>query len=131
MKTNKDTNNDIWYEELPEFCPPLKAIAPQSEKFYRVAKGDPTQNSDFFSQRKLQPDKQFNVDECIARAISIFKDTEDALRLSLLPKFKGGVIAEIILTERDGLIMKTFKNSHYSWWRTKQFDYKNTRIIHL
>lgn len=131
MKPIQNTNDDIWYEELPKFCPPSNAIAPQSEIFYRVAKGDPTQNSDFFSQRKLQPDKQFNVDECIARAISIFRDTEDAIRISLLPKFKGGAIAEIILTEKDGLIMKTFKDSHYSWWRTKQFDYKNARIIHL
>lgn len=121
--------DSIWYEELPESCPPKDAFMPQHRKFYRVAKGDPCKDSDFFSQRKLQPQKQFNVDECIARAVSVFEDYKDAERIVKLPKFKGGVIAEITLTERDGMIMKTSSKSHYSWWRTKYFNYENSNII--
>jgi hypothetical protein len=26
----------------------------------------------------------------------------------------------------DGKIKKTFKNSHYSWWRSKAFDIKKS-----
>ena len=31
----------------------------------------------------------------------------------------------------DGKIKKTFKNSHYSWWRSKAFDIKKAKTIEL
>lgn len=31
----------------------------------------------------------------------------------------------------DGKIKKTFKNSHYSWWRSKAFDIKKVKTIEL
>lgn len=130
MELNNLQEN-IWYEELPKYCPPEDAFPPQSRIFYRVSEGNPSKDSDFFSQRKLQPQKQFNVDECIARAVSVFENKSDAERIAKLPKFKGCVIAEIALTEKDGLIKKTFSKSHYSWWRTKYFNYRNSNIIQL
>ena len=57
-----------WYEQLPPLCPPTDA-SPCNGRFYRIAKGNPANDSDFFSQRKLQPNKVFvgqGVDECIA-----------------------------------------------------------------
>lgn len=63
-----------WFEELPPFCPPADAVSCDG-KFYRIAKGNPAENSDFFSQRKMQTDKVFKglgIDECIAWALSLF-----------------------------------------------------------
>lgn len=71
-----------WYEQLPPLCPPADAV-PCGGKYYRIAKGNPVTDGDFFSQRKLQPDKQFTglgVDECIARSISLFSEISDASR---------------------------------------------------
>ena len=47
-----------WFEELPPSCPPADAV-PCDGQFYRIAKGNPAEDSDFFSQRKMQPDKVF------------------------------------------------------------------------
>ena len=37
----------------------------------------------------------------------------------------------ISLRAMDGKIKKTFKNSHYSWWRSKAFDIKKAKTIEL
>ena len=69
-----------WYEQLPALCSPTDAV-PCNGHYYRNAKGNPVDDSNFFSQRKLQPDKVFigvGIDECVARAISLFSDIADA-----------------------------------------------------
>ena len=85
-----------WYEQLPPLCPPTDAN-PCNGRYYRIAKGNPANDSDFFSQRKLQPDKVFvgpGVDECIAHA-------------------------------------KTFSDSHFSWWRSNDFDVSQTKVVKI
>lgn len=97
-----------WFEDLPDSCPPLDAT-PCNGLFYRVAIGNPATNNDFFSQRKLAPDKTFKgegIDECIVRALSVFSDLPDAERLLKLPKFRKANIVKIELSEKDGKIKR-------------------------
>lgn len=122
-----------WFEELPPLCPPSDAI-PCNGRFYRIAKGNPVDNGDFFSQRKLQPNKIFTgkgIDECIARAISLFSDATDASRRLKLPKFRNANVAEVVLLPKDGVMKKTFSDSHYSWWRSKNFEVSQAKIIEV
>lgn len=122
-----------WYEHLPALCPPHDAV-PCDGKYYRIAKGNPVEDADFFSQRKLQPDKVFKgagVDECIARAISLFADANDAMQRLKLPKFRNANISEVCLTPKDGVMKKTFSSSHYSWWRSTDFDVLQAKIVML
>lgn len=119
-----------WFEELPASCPPSDAVSCEGV-FYRIANGNPVVSPDFFSQRKLQPDKIFKgngVDECVARAVSLFKDKEDARKRLKLPKFKHSVIASVRLEPKDGAMKKTFRDSHYSWWRSMAFDLKRAKV---
>ena len=97
-----------WFEKLPEQCPPDNAIVPHNDIYYRVISSEPIHSSHFISQREIAgPDKVFNnVNECIVRAISI-----------------------ITLNEDDGLVLKTFAKSHYSWWRSQNFDINYAKII--
>lgn len=118
-----------WYEELPDMCPPSDAMPPQNRTFYRVAKGNPAEDSDFYSHKMLYIEKHY-TNECIARAVSIFEDIDDTIRLTKLPSFRGGkCIAKIVLNESDGVIKKTSKGSHYSWWRTKTFNFAASSIV--
>ena len=122
-----------WYEQLPPLCPPTDA-SPCNGRFYRIAKGNPANDSDFFSQRKLQPDKVFvglEIDECIVRAISLFSDEADVVRRLKLPKFRNANISEVILQPKDGVMKKTFSDSHYSWWRSVDFDISQTKIVEV
>lgn len=122
-----------WFEELPQYCPP--ADASQSiGTYYRIADGNPASSADYFSQRKLQPDKVFKgqgIDECITRAVSLFKDVADAKKRLKLPKFRHSYIARVDLEPKDGMIKKTFRDSHYSWWRSKNFDVRKAKIVEL
>ena len=68
------------------------------------------------------------IDECIARAVSLFKNKGDALKRLKLPKFKHAVIAVVELEPKDGVMKKTFRDSHYSWWRSTNFDIKQAKV---
>lgn len=119
-----------WYEELPTQCPPNDATTPHHEIFFRAIKGESPQNEDFLSQRKEKPTADFkDIDECIAHALSVFKQESDLDKLMKLPRFKNGRIIEITLKPEDGLIKKTFKKSHYSWWRSKNFTFATSETI--
>lgn len=122
-----------WFEKLPQSCPPSDAKVCEGT-FYRVSHGNPAESKDFFSQQLLAPEKKFKgegIDDCIVRAVSIFSSLDDAEQLLKLPKFKGANIAEIHFYPEDGKLKKTFKKSHYSWWRSKAFHVKKTKIVDL
>ena len=106
--------NAEWFEALPEQCPPTDAKRCEG-CYYRIANGNPVTTEDFFSQRKMQPDKVFKglgIDECVTRAVSLFSEREEAEKRLKLPKFK-----------------KTFDIAHYSWWRTKDFNVLQAKIV--
>lgn len=115
-----------WYEELPDSCPPEDTEYGSNRTFFRITERKPPIDSDFFSQRKLSPHKAFNIDECIARSLSIFSNRNDALNIMKLPKFKNyPYLYKIKLNNNAGVIKKTSSKSHYSWWRSKAFDFTN------
>lgn len=122
-----------WFEELPEQCPPRDAIDCNG-RYYRIANGNPINSADFFSQRRLSPDKVFTgkgVDECITRAVSLFAKIDDAKKRLKLPKFKQANIAMVELHPKDGVIKQTFADSHHSGWRATQFNVSQAKIIDL
>ena len=74
-----------------------------------IANGNPVTTEDFFSQRKMQPDKVFKglgIDECVTRAVSLFSEREEAEKRLKLPKFKKANIALVILEPKDGVLKK-------------------------
>ena len=109
--------NAEWFETLPEQCPPTDAKQCEGY-YYRIANGNPATTEDFFSQRKMQPDKVFKglgIDECVTRAVSLFSEREEAEKRLKLPKFKKASIALVTLEPKDGVLKKTFGIAHYSW----------------
>lgn len=48
-----------------------------------------------------------------------------------LPKFRNANISEVILQPKDGVMKKTFSDSHYSWWRSVDFDISQTKIVEV
>ena len=120
-----------WFEDLPEQCPPDDAELAKGI-YYRIANGNPATSEDFFSQRKMQPDKVFKgegIDDCIVKSVSLFSDKSEAMKRMKLPKFKKAVIAEVKLEAKDGMIKKTFGIAHYSWWRSKGFHVSQAKIV--
>lgn len=62
--------------------------------------------------------------------ISICNKSDVTRRLKL-PKFRDAKIAEVILEPKDGLMKQTFSASHYSWWRSQDFDVLQAKIVEI
>jgi len=58
----------------------------------------------------------------------LFKEKDDAKKRLKLPKFRYSVIAAVELEPKDGEMKKTFRDSHYSWWRSTNFDVKQAKV---
>lgn len=112
-----------WYEKLPKNCPPSDAVEPNNQEFFRLCTTNPANDSDFYSQKKENPDRTFaGISDCILRSVSIWNDRNKCLKQKKYPAQKNKVLGKIELSEKDGLIKNTFKANHYSWWRSDNFD---------
>jgi hypothetical protein len=111
-----------WFEELPEQCPEADAKAPDGDIYYRLIESEEINCNDFWSHRKIWPHKAFNTSECRARSVSIFEDSSQCAKLLLLPLHENKHVAEIKLTPEAGLLKRTGKAGHNSWWRSDAFD---------
>ena len=112
----------MWFEELPLQCPPADAKTP-SGTFYRLAENSTATCKDFWSHRKLYPNRSFNTTECIARSVSIFNSKTSLEKLKKLSLHKDKTIVAINLNESAGVLKKTGQDeSHFSWWRLSSFN---------
>jgi hypothetical protein len=119
-----------WSEKLPEFCPPDDAFDPDGLTFYRLCDTVPITEGAFKSQRALNPSGEFKgVSECVARSLSVWNNLEDCTNILKLPRHRGKVTMKLELTTNDGLVLQTFKQNHFSWWRTQSFDITSVSII--
>ena len=114
----------MWFEELPESCPPLEAKGPKNFVVFRMVRADCISCTDFWSQRKEQPTRKFrNIDECRVRSLSVFDEYERCDRITKLPLHRGKRVAKITLDSSSGVVMQTGQDKHhYSWWRKNDFE---------
>lgn len=116
-------------EDLPQGCPPDDAFPPIGEKYYRLAKNNPPEDTDLMSERAKNPKKNFKHDECTVRSLSIWSSFSICQDLQKLPRHKKKVILELVLQEKDGVLKDTFSTHHYSWWKSKTFDKRKINLI--
>lgn len=112
--------NNVYSENLPADCPPAQAEAVDNVRFYRFVKTNPATDEDFISHKKKFPKRKFNVSDCEALSISVFKVSE-LLDFKKLPTFKNSIMAIVTITIADGLVMPSGENEHHSWWRSSNF----------
>lgn len=114
-----------WVEKLPSQCPPPDAVPPEGE-YYRAVSVDCSEK-DFIPYARLYPNRKYRgAMACVSRALSIYTDIDDCINVTKLPAFQNSGqthIAKVVLTGKDGLVLKgKNKDSHLSWWRTNDFD---------
>lgn len=109
-------------EPLPDDCPPDDAEEINALRIvYRLVRNNPPTDADFRSQRALYPDKAFRY-ECRARGLSVFENRQDAERQLELKSWHGARLCRVDLVPGAGRILKTYRNSHYTWWPLADFD---------
>jgi len=113
-----------WAEDLPEGCPPEDTVAPNAEIFFRAVLTFPPTESDFYSPRKLYPDKEYS-NECEAKALSVFSTLDGCQRLQRFSFFRNHLITSLPLGTGCGLIKSNpsaTSNTHYDWWLAAGFN---------
>lgn len=121
-----------WSEELPDNCPPLNAEAPDNNKvYYRMARSNPLDESDFYSQAKVGTKRaiQGGDDPCVMRGVSIFDDVKALANALGLPR-AGKYIVEFTLNEKDGVVLEG-RNHHWTWWKTDKFSISRCATVEL
>lgn len=112
----------MWLESLPENCPPHDAVTPNDFLCYRLASHNPPNEDDFFSQRKIYPEKRFHTNECRARALSVFSKKSECEKIKKLPAHREKHIVSLRLFPECGVIKNTGNSgTHFSWWVLSDF----------
>lgn len=108
----------MWFENLPENCPPPDAVNPSNFLCFRLATQNPPVEADYLSHRQIYPERKFNVSECRARSLSIFSERAECENIKKLPVHRGKHIVALRLFPKCGVVKHTGKleEAHYSWW---------------
>lgn len=111
---------DIWSEDLPVGCPPKDSVVPSNQIFYLLVSHIPPEESDFFSNWLLFPERSYK-DECIAKACSLWSSISRCGDIKKLPPHRKKTIIEIMLPPHSGMLSNSI-GSHHSWWRKRDFN---------
>jgi hypothetical protein len=117
------TEQQEWAELLPDDCPPPEAWEPDNNAYFRLIDGYPPTPKDFFSPRKLKPNRNFgSVSECQTHGLSIFNDIDACRDVAKLPGLRHKEVAKVTLPPECGVVLQTGKPAHHSWWLRAAFD---------
>ena len=123
-----------WADELPENCPPEDVCVANNDNFYRlIHHTDHTIPEDWLNTITEQTKRKFTSEQIIyAAGMSILNNpaiAREKLKMPLM-KNKGLTgIARISLIPEDGVVLQTFSDSHYTWWRTTMCNLAKAEII--
>jgi hypothetical protein len=116
-----------WSSYFPKDCPPRNALD-VSGVFYRIIKENIPQESDFYSWREKNENKNCptSITECQACGLSVFTDRDDAEQtMRRIPRFKKSRLAMGSLEPGMGMIANTpshTSKSHHTWWTSKDIE---------
>lgn len=126
----KEIHQIEWANTFPENCPPEDILVPEEEEFYRLLINEDTiTEDDWKSQKELHPNAPYEGEDLInAYGLSILKEADyNLFKLPRYKRFKG--LAKLILNPSDGVLKKTYRDKHYTWWRTTSFDENSAEIV--
>ena len=109
-------------------CPHTDSnCAGKDQVFYRYIHGGEVK-SESFLPTKINTDLKLpkECDDCVQKSVSIFNEMQSLINAVFkLPHHKGKkrVIGVFTLLESDGVLKPTGSKGHYSWWRSKAFDF--------
>lgn len=105
----------LWPDYYPNSCPPEGAFPAEGVVFRFTDEPEP-RPGDFEPHVIKFPGKQF-PDMCLASGLSVYRTLEDAQRKRRrVPGLRDKCIARGSLNNEAGLLMKTLKHGHHTWW---------------
>ena len=123
-----------WTCTMPEGCPPEEVLVPFEHPFFRLAKhAHAYSEADFRTYAETDPQRQWGAQLPLAVGLSLIDNEGKARRNLKLPMFRSyrGIVA-LMLHPADGVVRQTgVHRSHYTWWRTQQFQMSNLKMLQI
>ena len=123
-----------WTCTMPDGCPPDDVLVPSEHSFFRLAKqADTYSEVDFQTYAEACPQRHWGEQLPLAVGLSLIDNEAKARRNLKLPMFRQykGIIA-LMLNPADGVLKQTgVHRSHYTWWRTRQFQMSNLKMLQI
>ncbi len=121
-----------WACAMPAGCPPEEIQVPYAHPFFRLAQqADTCSEQDFLTYAEMNPQRQWGEMLPLAVGLSLIDSETKArknLKLPMFRQYKG--IINLVLNPTDGVVKQTGAHqSHYTWWRTKAFEYTNQKML--
>jgi hypothetical protein len=109
----------VWPSFFPAGCPYADS-SPAEGEVYRLLAGLQPNPNDFKSYRELFPKRKFQVPECEACGLSVYRALNDLSTLiKRVPKMRARRVARGVLRADFGFVAPTPKrneHSHCTWW---------------
>jgi hypothetical protein len=113
----------VWPDHYPQSCPPNNSIELNGSVYRFINGANPTER-DFYSYYERQPDKDWGVDACKARGLSVLRTFADCGEMrKAIPALRKKRVAKASISIATGLVASTPSNScegHCTWWRSLQ-----------
>ena len=123
-----------WTCTMPDGCPPDDVLVPSEHPFFRLAnQADTYSEDDFKTYAETCPQRHWGEQLPLAVGLSLIDSEAKARRNMKLPMFRQyrGIIA-LMLNPPDGVVRQTGAHrSHYTWWRTRQFQMSNLTMLQI
>lgn len=121
----------MWKDNLPDGCPPKKAIEQEIE-VYRVLNESVPNEADFYNYFTMYPENPRYKSLCKAYALSFYDSVENAiLALSRSTNLKGTHIGKYRINKTHGTCEFKQLNGHYSIWLYNSWSYNNFNPINI
>jgi len=124
----------LWTCAMPDGCPPDDVLVPSEHPFFRLAKqADTYSEADFLTYAETDPQRHWGEQLPLAVGLSLIGNEAKARHNLKLPMFRHykGIIA-LMLNPTDGVVRQTgVHRSHYTWWRTRQFQMSNLKMLQI
>ena len=119
---------------MPVGCPPDDILVPSEHPFFRLANDAETYSeADFKTYAEADPQRLWGEQMPLALGLSLIDNESKDRRNLKLPMFRHyrGIIA-LVLNPVDGVVRQTGAHrSHYTWWRTQQFQMSNLKMLQI
>ena len=113
----------VFADTLPDECPPSSAKELNATIYvFRIVESNPPTFQDFKSYWNLWPEKRSKWPECKAKSLSVFDSRKKCEEMLKLTRFKGQMACKVAVNPGAGMIDKTGRDGHISWWVANGYD---------
>lgn len=110
----------VYFEELPELCPPSNAKDIDLGVAWRLIRGEKPESVDFLSHAAKGKDNTSSASDCRWASCSLFTTQQSAMAKTKLPNLRGCKPVGLNVPEGSG--QSLVNGVHVDFWRYREYN---------